>query len=253
MALFRNKYRIESNRLKNWDYSSNAIYFLTACTNQRACIFGFVENEEMVLNQIGAIVEGEILNSITIRQNWIFHNWKVMPNHIHLLIEINKPIIPKSNYPTKTILPEDTDIELRNLFLSACTEILDQMHDVEMHNVEMHNVEMHDVEMHDVEMHRGASASESSESSKSSESSSKIPSHLSRRPRSISSFFGGFKSTVTVKANQFNNQFEGSIWQANFHDHIVRNYEEYLRIYYYIENNPKKWDNDRFNPQNDKK
>jgi REP element-mobilizing transposase RayT len=59
--------------------------------------------------------------------------------------------------------------------------------------------------------------------------------------------------TITVRVNKLNNQFEGSIWQPNFHDDIVRNYEEYLRIYYYIENNPKKWDNDTFNSKIDKK
>lgn len=50
-----------------------------------------------------------------------------------------------------------------------------------------------------------------------------------------------------------NNQFEGSIWQANFHDHIVRSYEEFKKIYYYIENNPKNWAEDIFNPINTKK
>jgi putative transposase len=244
MTLFKNKYRIESNRLKNWDYSSNAIYFLTVCTYQRACIFGSVENEEMILNQIGAIAEEEILNSITIRQNWIFHNWKVMPNHIHLLIEINNPVIPKFGYSTKTILPEDTDIELRNLFLSNYVEMHSvETHNVETHSVEMHSVEMHNVEMHSVEMHSSASLSKSTSNNP----------NLTRRPRSISSFFGGFKSTVTVKANELINEFEGSIWQANFHDHIVRNYKEYLKIYYYIENNPKNWGKDKFNPKNDKK
>ncbi|WP_291104012.1 MULTISPECIES: hypothetical protein [unclassified Flavobacterium] len=46
MSLFKNKYRIESNRLKDWDYSSNAIYFLTICTSHRECIFGSIENKK---------------------------------------------------------------------------------------------------------------------------------------------------------------------------------------------------------------
>nr|WP_314896806.1 transposase [uncultured Flavobacterium sp.] len=118
MTLFKNKYRIESNRLKNWDYSSNAIYFLTICTCQRACIFGMIENGKMILNQNGGIVEGEILESIKIRKDWIFHNWIVMPNHIHLLVEIKKTIIPKFCYSAKTIHSDDTDIELMNLYVS---------------------------------------------------------------------------------------------------------------------------------------
>ena len=36
------------------------------------------------------------------------------------------------------------------------------------------------------------------------------------------------------------------IWQRSFYDHIVRNEEDYKRIWKYIENNPIKWEKDRF-------
>jgi hypothetical protein len=36
-------------------------------------------------------------------------------------------------------------------------------------------------------------------------------------------------------------------WQSKFHDHIIRNHEEYLRIENYIINNPKNWKEDKFN------
>lgn len=52
---FQNKYRIESARLKNWDYGWNASYFITICTKDRVCFFGDVVDGEMVLNDIGAI------------------------------------------------------------------------------------------------------------------------------------------------------------------------------------------------------
>lgn len=32
---FQDKYRIPSARLQNWDYGSNAIYFVTICTQGR--------------------------------------------------------------------------------------------------------------------------------------------------------------------------------------------------------------------------
>jgi len=37
-----------------------------------------------------------------------------------------------------------------------------------------------------------------------------------------------------------------SPWQKSFHDHIVRCEKDYLRIAEYIENNPAKWEADRF-------
>jgi putative transposase len=90
MSLFKKKYQTESNRLKNWDYSSEAIYFITLVAQNRECIFGVIDDNKMILNDNGKIIETELLKSITIRERWFFHNWVIMPNHIHLLIEIKK-------------------------------------------------------------------------------------------------------------------------------------------------------------------
>ena len=40
--------------------------------------------------------------------------------------------------------------------------------------------------------------------------------------------------------------FENKIWQKSFHDHIIRNKNDYLKIWEYIENNPLKWNLDCF-------
>lgn len=91
MILFKDKFKIDSKRLKNWDYSSEAVYFITMVTKNRECIFGSILGGKMVLNENGQIVENELLKSIKIRKNWFFHNWILMPNHIYLLIEIQEP------------------------------------------------------------------------------------------------------------------------------------------------------------------
>jgi len=38
-----------------------------------------------------------------------------------------------------------------------------------------------------------------------------------------------------------------SIWQSNYHDPIVRNYNSFDTIYHYIKNNPKNWNSDSIN------
>jgi REP element-mobilizing transposase RayT len=38
--------------------------------------------------------------------------------------------------------------------------------------------------------------------------------------------------------------FEKQIWQRSFHDHIIRNEQDYLEIWKYIENNPSTWEED---------
>ena len=64
-----------------------------------------------------------------------------------------------------------------------------------------------------------------------------------RRSKSISSFVGLLKSRVTKQINDLNAN-KDSVWQANYHDHIVRNEKEFQTIFYYIQNNPKNWDKD---------
>ncbi|RNL69246.1 hypothetical protein ED312_22470 [Sinomicrobium pectinilyticum] len=80
-----------------------------------------------------------------------------------------------------------------------------------------------------------------------------------RKPKSLSSFVAGYKSSVTTQINNWIDRNispmlfpelkkynkENRLWQPNYHDHIVRTPYEYHRILRYIENNPKKWEEDR--------
>ncbi|MGR3218205.1 MAG: transposase [Candidatus Anammoxibacter sp.] len=77
---------------------------------------------------------------------------------------------------------------------------------------------------------------------------------LRRRPKSISSFAAGYKSSVTTLANKIivekNGQLynrKNKLWQANFHDRIIRNESEFHKIKQYIINNPINWETDRNN------
>ena len=39
---------------------------------------------------------------------------------------------------------------------------------------------------------------------------------------------------------------KGKVWQKSFHDHIIRDEQDYLKIANYIETNPAKWSEDCF-------
>ncbi len=43
--------------------------------------------------------------------------------------------------------------------------------------------------------------------------------------------------------------FQGSLWQRSFYDHSIRNEESLNRIREYIDNNPRRWELDKENPQ----
>jgi putative transposase len=55
---YKNKYRIDSNRLDGYDYGSNGYYFITICTKDRIEYFGKIVNGKMQLskNSIGSII-----------------------------------------------------------------------------------------------------------------------------------------------------------------------------------------------------
>lgn len=90
MALYKNKYRIEPSRLKNWDYGNAGAYFITICTHDRNHYFGTIENDKMILNETGSIVETEWLKTPGLRydMNLSLDEFVVMPNHFHGIILI---------------------------------------------------------------------------------------------------------------------------------------------------------------------
>jgi REP element-mobilizing transposase RayT len=59
----------------------------------------------------------------------------------------------------------------------------------------------------------------------------------------ISSIIGSYKSAVTKHANRLGIE---NGWQTRFHDHIIRNDNEYQKISDYIVNNPNLWNEDRY-------
>ena len=43
-----------------------------------------------------------------------------------------------------------------------------------------------------------------------------------------------------------NREYGDNIWQRSFHDHIIRDEKDYLKIWKYIDENPLKWEEDCF-------
>ena len=77
-----------SIRLKGYDYSQNGLYFITICTQNREHLFGTITNGQMALNPMGEIAHNEWFKTESMRPNIRLHEFIVMPNHIHGIIEI---------------------------------------------------------------------------------------------------------------------------------------------------------------------
>lgn len=87
------KFNRHSIRLKGYDYSQAGMYFVTICAKNREYLFGEIKNEEMILNDLGRIVEKEWMKTPDIRKNVGLDEFIVMPNHIHGIIVINYKIV----------------------------------------------------------------------------------------------------------------------------------------------------------------
>ena len=64
---------------------------------------------------------------------------------------------------------------------------------------------------------------------------------LNRSNTSVSTVVNQMKRHISLQTGR-------PVWQKSFFDHIVRNEADYLRIWEYIGENPKKWSIDRYNP-----
>ncbi len=89
MEKFRNNKNRKSQRLANYDYSQNGMYFISICTKNRQELFGEIKDGTMVLNRSGEIVKNNLINISEYQENIFLDVFIVMPNHIHAIIEIN--------------------------------------------------------------------------------------------------------------------------------------------------------------------
>lgn len=123
-----------------YDYSRNNLYFVTSCVKNMECCFGDVvpvgtgrdlsvhypdennpdinnpgENEsEMILNAYGIIANNQ-LEWLEIQYPYVeLHCYKVMPNHIHAIIEIDSLKI-NPIHKTDTDQLDSEDIKIKSL------------------------------------------------------------------------------------------------------------------------------------------
>ncbi len=85
---FADKYRVVSSRKTNWDYSTTGFYFVTLCTLNHNNFFGKIINSKMELNQKGKITNDCLIQIPIHFKNVLIHESVIMPNHIHLLLEL---------------------------------------------------------------------------------------------------------------------------------------------------------------------
>ena len=188
------------------DYNG-ADYFITICTKNHDLYFGDVVDGRMELSEIGEWAHQCAEKIETINDNVFVPEFVVMPNHVHLIVIMDN-------------VPEWSD-DGRLPRCDSPTNLDDDGNPEDwVVGLPYHDSRIDGVSEINEEMQRRA-----------------------YRCGRLSHMIGQFKSAVTKYANQREIPF---MWQPRFHDHIIRNGMEMNRIADYIQNNPMKWELDRF-------
>lgn len=222
MAKYKGKYRIESARLKGFDYSSDGSYFITICVHKMQHFFGHIENEKMHLNEIGKLAEKFWKEIPEHFPHATLNEFIIMPNHMHGIITLipKKPNVQTSHCDVSIPDNESPTNHETNVQTSHC--------DVSMHNKPNGNDTANAKEKPHCDV------------------STRKQKMAAIRPKSgsLSVIIGSYKSVVSKHAHKISKNFD---WQERFHDRIIRNEYEFERIANYIRNNPKNWkDNEIF-------
>jgi len=125
---YQGKYRVRSSRLPGYDYSQPGAYFVTVCTADHHPWFGDIENGEMVLSGIGEIVREEILRTPEVRASVNLDEWVIMPNHVHMIIQIVDCSAVETPRRGVSTWKPGTLGSIVNQFKSVCTKRIRSMY-----------------------------------------------------------------------------------------------------------------------------
>lgn len=249
---FNNKYRIDSTRLKTWDYANSAAYFITICTANREHYFGEISKGQMHTTPLGKIVEEEWLKTISLRpdMNLSLGEYIVMPNHFHAIIFIGRNKYNTSIPRTDAMhgVSEISQSEISRSEISQSEISQSEISPIAIDSISHSSTDA----MHGVSIAMDCASTEIPQLEIPSNSrtdakhgvSTKTPlNQFGPQAKNLASIIRGFKSAVTTYARKNNQPFA---WQASYHDHIIRNAAAYDRIANYINNNPSQWKEDKF-------
>jgi site-specific DNA-methyltransferase (adenine-specific) len=206
----------QSTRLRDYDYSSQGIYFITICVKEKEFLFGDINNGQMIQSELGLIAE-KIWREIPSHfEHVLLDKYIVMPNHIHGILIIQ-------------------DREEVN-FVGATHALSPKFEKSGNHPPATHALLI-------TSNHVGAQHAAPLQKATGSQ-----PWNV--KPGSLGAIIRSFKSAVTREINIQRNTPGASIWQRNYHDHIIQDLNELTSIRQYIQKNPAKWADDEFNPVN---
>ena len=220
--LFKNKYRISSARLSSWDYGANAMYFVTICTSGREYFFGEAAETQCIS------VETQCIASLPYGKRSNPSTKKIQLNALGKCVE-------DEWLKTPNLRPD------MNLALAEYVVMPNHFHGI----IHIGENQYNSAALYDYSSRKEISDDLETQyigSPVEKQCIASLPGNkFGPQRKNLSSVIRGFKAAVTTFARKENIRFD---WQARFHEHIIRDRKEYLRIANYIKWNPTNWIND---------
>ncbi len=120
MALYKNKYLIESTRRRRWDYRWNSAYFITLVTKNRERFFGQVVKGEMQRTALGDLAHDFWLEIPQHFPGVMLGAMVIMPDHMHgVLVLYRSESDPGMLLPDRETKPDLLVKDGRQAHLSA--------------------------------------------------------------------------------------------------------------------------------------
>ena len=219
-----NTYHRRSTRLKEYDYSQAGAYFVTICCQDRASMFGNIADGEMILNDAGQMIETqwhELTNRFT---NIELHEFIVMPNHFHGILQI---------------IPVGATLVVAQNKMMGNDEN-------ESETGQPHIGQPQGIAPTGMGNKIGIYSNQQTNAVQSNQMLS-----TGIADKTVGDMLDAFKSITTVAyirgIKNFGWQpFNAKLWQRNYHEHIIRDEQSYQTIASYIVNNPATWNDDIF-------
>lgn len=170
----RNRHSI---RLKDFNYSSGDIYFVTIVAQDRQCIFGQINDGLLTLSPAGLMVEKWIMEMPRKFTGILLDDYIIMPTHVHfIIVHIGSDLCVSPVGEQVYVSPK----------LSGMVQWFKTM--------------------------------------------------------TTNDYIKGIKDDCFLPFNK-------RLWQRNYHEHIIRDENEWKIKQNYIKNNPSNWNKDENNPQ----
>jgi len=239
--IFKNKYRLTSPRASNWDYRSDAKYFVTIVTRNRHCSFGKIDNSVMNLSKYGEWANKYWREIPEHSKNVRLDEFVIMPDHIHGIIILDSDLRSDGSNSDKggpLQVMELTDMHGEVRSHADDPELQDRLNASDGGDPQMYKP-FH-VDSGDAFSLEPLNATALTSLPHEDQSVSQFMSQISPKEGSLGVVIRSFKSACTKKFNEIDRKAWLG-WQPLYYDRIIRNTEELQRIRYYIRCNPKNW------------